>query len=312
MHYIRIGASLVLVFLWVLNLVFGAYSIPFWVLPTLALALIVPWRGMLFMCLYKAGIHKPKRRKLAAPLAKSWPAFSAFLKATQPDGNPRNAQSISLLLQNLYCYNEDVSAQIAFLQSQTADVIALCEVNSQMLNALPQLKAAYPHQCTVLIADSALGYSMTLLSKVPFKHTRTDANGRMVHYEIYHPHGTFHFVHLHPHAPFTLRRTDKRNAITNLVRHVKTPYPIVVGGDFNNVVWDVHVRGICEAQGLKSAALPMATLPAEYSLFGRTIKLPPVAPFDFVLISERTNVHTAKAMRCPNTDHFGFEVSFSF
>lgn len=311
MHYIRLGVSLVFALVWLLSLVFMLPAFPYWALLLTAITLMTPWRGILFMCLYKAGIHQLKWRKRLAPLAKIWPAFGAFLKAEKPEETAPCTPSINILLLNLYTYNEDVSAQVDFLKQQQADVLALCEVNSKMHAAFNQFKGEYPYQYTIPITDTVLGYSMAILSKVPLKHVRSDANGRMVHYEVYHPNGTFHFVHLHPHAPFTPQRTDKRNAITDLVRNVKTPYPIVVGGDFNNVPWDVHVRRVCKAQGLKLASLPKATLPAEYHLFGIRLKLKPVAPFDFVLLTQSATVHEARAFRAPDTDHFGYQLRFS-
>ena len=312
MHYIRLGVSLVCAVIWLLSLVLSLPGSPYWLLLFTAIALMTPWRGILFMCLYKAGIHQPKWRRKLAPLAKHWPAFEVFLNAEKPKGNPNNKPNIKMLLLNVYTYNKDVTAQVNFLKKQKADVLALCEVNNKMRKAFAQLKSMYPHQYVVRITDSVLGYSMAILSKVPLKHVKTDANGRMVHYEVYHPNGTFHFVHLHPHAPFTPQRTDKRNAITDMICDVKTPYPIVVGGDFNNVPWDVHVRKVSKAQGLKLASLPKATLPAEFRLLGVCLKLLPVAPFDFVLLPQKAIVHKASAFRAPDTDHYGYRVSFSF
>ena len=312
MHYIRLGVSLVCAVVWLLSILLALPGAPYWLLLLTTIAMMTPWRGILFMCLYKVGIHQPKWRTKLAPLAQRWPAFAAFLKAEKPQGIPlQKVPSINLLLLNVYTYNEDIAKQVGFLKKQTADVIALCEVNSKMHAALAQLKAEYPHQCMIAISDTVLGYGMAILSKVPVKHVKTDANGRMVHYEVYHPHGTFHFVHLHPHAPFTPQRVDKRNAITDLVRHVKSPYPVVVGGDFNNVPWDVHVRKVCQAQGLKVASLPLATLPAEHRFFKWTFKLVPVAPFDFALVPEGATVYTAQALRAPDTDHLGYQLSFS-
>ena len=266
----------------------------------------VPWRGLFIM-----GLYMLRARDIGAErfgrLTESWPALKYFAEARPPRTPPKHIPSKALKLVTLNAFHPstDLAPKADFCAAQNADVISIVEARPEWQQlAAQKLYNRYPFQQLTRVASNYGHYYMLLLSKHPFVRTHIADEGRIVHYQVHAPQGTFHLVQVHPFSPFTPDRLMARNRAIRTIASLKTALPVVIMGDFNNVPWHSAVKYVTDTMNLHVAGLPEPTFPAAHIVpGGLTARTLPVVPFDFILVPHGAKVLYAATHRVAGTDH---------
>lgn len=280
----------------------------------LTLLLWVPWRGLFLTWVYFQHRKEAGLGKRLTFLAEFLPAlmFYSHYRPAHHDHPQNKDESLLLVTLNAYEPNKKIAPKAEFLIDLEADFVTVSEVNDKWELILANLKHTYPYQKLTRAQDSTKNYHMLLLSKFPAKVIKKRASGRIVHYEIQTPQGPVYLVQLHPCAPFTPRRTLKRDQSIKALGAIKTSLPLIIMGDFNCVPWHKEVRRVLAAQELTLAGLPEPTYPSLQKVNSRrSVNLKPFAPLDYILIPQEAKLLNQQTHRVPETDHLAVSATIT-
>lgn len=285
-------------------------SLAMWTVPVTAGGLMLlwfPWRGLLMLLLYNRKTGR-WRWPLMAVLA-TLLGLVLYLRVQPPEerhmpAHPQDPNTLRIASLNALHPNENLAPKVAFVRSANADVMSIVEARPSWVDELPLLADVYPHQQVTPVASNYGTYNMILLSKHPFRRVLVQDEGRIVHYDVDGPTGTFRLVQVHPFSPLTPVRHLARNAAIEELAQVETTLPVVITGDFNTVPWQRNIKRLMARFDLKMAGVPEPTFPAyRVVFFGRQWWIPPMVPLDYVLVPQSTRVLASGVYYVPQTDH---------
>jgi endonuclease/exonuclease/phosphatase (EEP) superfamily protein YafD len=281
----------------------------------LLLVLWFPWRGIAMLFLYNKQTQRIR-----------WPAlaFLAFimggliyLRVQEPENPPTFEQqmppeALRLASLNALHPNANLAPKLDFIRETHPDIMSIVEARTDWEKELPPLASTYPYHFVTRVASNYGTYDMILLSKYPTRRVLVQDEGRIVHYDIDGPRGTFRLVQVHPFSPVTPARHLARNAALAALAQVETTLPVVITGDFNTVPWQRDIKALMAHFDLKMAGWPAPTFPAyRMTGLGHEWILPPMVPLDYVLTPNGTTVHTSRTVHVPETDHLGVVVDIT-
>lgn len=266
-----------------------------------------PWRGLLMLLIYN---NKTDRwRWPVVALLSAVLGAIIYLRVQQPESasfppHPIEADVMRIASLNALHPNDNLGPKVKFILETNPDVMSIVEARPDWDKYLPRLARQYPNQIVTQVASNYGDYSMILLSKYPVRRVLIQDEGRIVHYDVDGPNGTFRLVQVHPYSPLTPARHLARNAALDSLSKVETDLPVVITGDFNTVPWQRNIQNLMTRFGLKMAGLPQPTFPAyRVAFYGRQWRVVPVAPLDYVLVPENTQVLASDVRYVPATDH---------
>ncbi|MEZ0260091.1 MAG: endonuclease/exonuclease/phosphatase family protein [Alphaproteobacteria bacterium] len=213
-----------------------------------------------------------------------------YMKARAP--KPGN---FKILQANMLKSNTDPALLQKLVEAENPDIIACCEVSTEMAIGLRAMEKNYPHQ---QLALDESGYGVALLSKFPFasienmkpptaRATSIAANIRNIT-----------FVALHTVTP--IADIAARDAeLAALAERFRGAAPLVVLGDFNATPWCPAMRRLCAALRLRNARLGLGISPTWPLWLPRALRL----PIDHVLVSHGIPVESFAAGPSTGSDH---------
>jgi len=239
---------------------------------------------------------------LAAVLAASRsPAYASLMLATailnaawvlpwyfggRAEGGP--GQSLKLLHANVLSSNREHERFIRLVHEEKPDLVVVQEVSNQWAHALEALQDDYPYRVVeprrgnfgiALLSRFALVSSSVVASpplSYPTLVAQIDVGGR-----------TLTVVTTHPTIPVKRPMFESRNEQLASIPGVVTgaPGPVVLVGDLNTSLWDLHYRKLEADTGLVNARrgfglrptwptfLPVAMIPIDHALVSRDIRV---------------------------------------
>lgn len=216
-----------------------------------------------------------------------------------------DANTIRLLVANVYMENTQTPKVWALAKKYEPDVVLVLEANQRWQNELAPMEASYPYRIFHPL-DNA--YGLLLYARLPMRYhelrflIQDDIPSVYVQFEL--PSGQvvhFYGVHPMPPSPTEHYRSTERDAELLLVGKEarKRQEPVIVAGDLNDVAWSHTTRLFQRISGLLDPRIGRGfynTFNARY-FFLRW-------PLDHVFVSHHFRLQ--KIRRLPNcgSDHF--------
>lgn len=218
-------------------------------------------------------------------------------------------RSFSILIFNVYQYNEKYEEVSKMLKEEDADVVLLVEVDQKWQDALEHLP--YPHIVDVAKDNT---YGMLLLSKfviydyeirhivekdVPSIMAKIDINGSLVR---------LYGIHPKPPVPGENESSYPKDLeVTLLAREIsKAPHPhTIVAGDLNDVPWSKNSKFFIKHTELKDPRIGRG-------LFGTFPSYFPIKiPLDHVFCSSDFGVIDIQKLPSCGSDHHPLLIRFA-
>ena len=230
------------------------------------------------------------------------PLYSSDDLAT--DGEP-----FKLVHANVRSSNTDYDRLVDFVNEVQPDVVFLQEVTSDWVAGTRTLLADYPYT----YAEPRQGnFGIAAFSKTPFdsiRHLDSPPLGHPTIVATLTVNGTrLNIISSHPTIPLGRNLYEARNEQLDSVVELlgQTTGRVVLLGDFNASIWDMHFRRLQESAGLKSVRQGFGVLPSwpTYMPFA-------MIPIDHALVSESISVTDARTGSSIGSDHLPLVVTLS-
>ncbi|WP_162233717.1 endonuclease/exonuclease/phosphatase family protein [Sphingomonas sp. Leaf17] len=147
----------------------------------------------------------------------------------------------SVLSLNVYQYNTDYARTIALIDREDPDILLLLETGSKWAVALEPVLRRYPHRVDRPLDNT---YGLMFATRLPMTKGRIGAiiekETPSVFASLTTRGGTpFNYIGLHPRPPLPGQDTEARDAEIAIAagRARAMKYPVLAGGDFNDVAW---------------------------------------------------------------------------
>lgn len=243
------------------------------------------------------------------PYTRLWPPSVAHTESI----------NLRLLITNLDVRNSDPPRTSNTIENLDTDVILLIELDETLKADLAGVRDQYPHRIEV-IRDEGLG--IALWSKHPIiddeiKHLVSDRRASIHCTLKITDERRVRFIGLHPTPPALLVQqhdtsderydSDIRDAELVLVARAvaehasqRSPDPIIVAGDFNDVAWSSTTRRFQALSALKDPRIGRGLLNTYHADY------PPLRyPLDHIFLSDGIKVGHISRIHIPGSDHFG-------
>lgn len=236
--------------------------------------------------------------------------YTVLHPTTVPRMPKGSTPHISILIHNVYQYNDKYDALIAQVERCTPDVLLLLETDSNWDNAMQPLSEIYPYATKEIRDDT---YGIMLLSKVKpnyssILHLVSDSIPAA---EMILPIGdtTLQILGIHPKPPVpgeAETSIPKEREILSAARRMmesREPNQLVIG-DLNDVAWSDVSKEFRKITGFSD--------PREGRGFYSTFPtyLPMRIPLDHVFCSPGMHIVDFKKLKHVGSDHFPVYVSF--
>lgn len=235
--------------------------------------------------------------------------FAIDFKRHVKQVNETTDHSFTILIFNVYQYNEKYEEVAKMLEEKDADVVLLVEVDQKWQDALEHLP--YPHIVDVAKDNT---YGMLLLSKFPYSDfeiryivekdvpsvmAKIDINGSLI--RIY-------GIHPKPPVPGENESSYPKDLeVTLLAREIsKEPHPhTIVAGDLNDVPWSQNSKFFIKHSELKDPRIGRG-------LFGTFPSYFPIKiPLDHVFCSSDFGVIDIQKLPSSGSDHHPLLIRFA-
>lgn len=156
---------------------------------------------------------------------------------------------------NVLSTNPQQADVAQWLRAQNADVVALIEANARWNTTADSLRDLYPYQYRL---DHAGNFGQMLFSRIPLENAQTipaqsELEAEMIQADITLEGKRVRFILAHPTPPLlpAIRKMGRDSQIRHIAELVKkSPYPIVVLGDFNAAPWTHIMRELRDTANL--------------------------------------------------------------
>lgn len=221
-----------------------------------------------------------------------------------------NAATARALSINVHSQNQQIDRVLAYIDSQSPDILALIEVTDKWLPALEKLRAEYPYQRREIWGNQ---FGSILLSRYPLstpQRTYGYSGVGSIPAIVDLPQGRCLLLLVHPASPVT-EHNRKWNAgtlrdIANYTTLANKDLPVLLLGDLNNSPWSNAYR-----QLLRDASLRPPDSKRVWWPTWRVISWPAAVPIDHFLLSPSLqDTHTWVG---PNvgSDHYPIGLDFT-
>ncbi len=220
------------------------------------------------------------------------------------DGEP-----FKLVHANVHFSNTDYERLIEFITEVQPDMFFLQEVTSDWVAGTKTLLADYPY---VYAVPRQGKFGIAAFSKTPFdsiRHYDSPPLGHPTIVATISVNGTqLSIISSHPTIPVGRTLYEARNEQLDSIVELlgQTTGRVVLMGDFNASIWDVHFRQLQESTGLKNVRQGFGVLPSwpTYLPFA-------MIPIDHALVSESISVTDVRTGNRIGSDHLPLVVTLS-
>jgi endonuclease/exonuclease/phosphatase (EEP) superfamily protein YafD len=174
---------------------------------------------------------------------------------------PPTTEPLRLLMANVYYYNEEPEALVAYITEQDPDIIVLVEMTSRLKGSIRPLYEAYPYQV------DGYGQENIILSRVPIRQS------------WYEQHGTrrpnaiaqftwqgqpFTVIGTHPSTPLSQRQMSQRTRTLGLLaetsRAISPQEGVIIAGDLNTTPFSPHFQTLLREGGCRMGGMGLACI----------------------------------------------------
>ena len=165
-------------------------------------------------------------------------------------------QSISIMISNVYQYNDNTKGCVQEINKANPDIVLLLETNKKWDEGTNELKEKYPYNILVPKENT---YGMLFYSKLELKDYKVDYivedDVPSIHTKVILKSGKeiiIHGVHPTPPAPGENVKSTERDKELLIVADIakKEKLPVIVIGDLNDVAWSHTTQLFLKMSGL--------------------------------------------------------------
>lgn len=167
-----------------------------------------------------------------------------------------DVKSVSVTSINVQFNNHGVQKIIDFVMEKKSDVLFLSELNERWTKALRPLEKLYPHE---FIEDPGNQFGIGIFSKFKLENCEVINIGEfgdpLVAADIKINGEVVKVITVHPVPPLDTKMLHSRNGTFAKVACMtnSSPYPVIVGGDFNSTMWSTAYKRMIRHSGLKNS-----------------------------------------------------------
>jgi len=226
-----------------------------------------------------------------------------------PKPDAAGSEELKLLHANVLSSNTQHQRLVDLVAAEDPDMIFLQEITDHWLLGLEPLVQDYPF--TYASARSG-NFGIAVYSRIPFDsvshvdsppfgYPTITATARIGERDVT-------LISSHPTIPLGKQMYTARNQQTSSLLDLlqAADRPVVLLGDLNATVWDMHLRKLTHSAGLANARQGFGVLPTWPTFM-------PIAmiPIDHVLVSEGISVTSMKTAKSIGSDHLPLIVTLS-
>lgn len=222
-------------------------------------------------------------------------------------------QSVSIMISNVYQYNDNTSGCLQEVCKAEPDIVFLLETNKKWDEGTRELNEKYPYHILVPQENT---YGMLLYSKLELKDYKVDYivedDVPSIHTKVVLKSGKeviLHGVHPTPPAPGENIKSTERDKELLLVADIakEEKLPVIVIGDLNDVAWSHTTKLFLKMSGLLDPRRGRGffnTFHARYPFLR--------FPLDHAFISTDFKLNAIKRLNNFGSDHFPIYISIQY
>lgn len=222
----------------------------------------------------------------------------------------QNAPTVRALSINVHSGNKEIDRVLAYIDSQSPDILLLIEVTGAWIPTLERLRTEYPYEARQIWGNN-LG--ATILSRYPltraprqYGYSGAGSIARIV--EL--PQGRCLLLAVHPISPLTERAWKwNTNTLRDLQQYVikaRVDQPVLLLGDLNNSPWSHSFRQLLQQSGLRPPDSKRIWWPTWY-----TVSWPAAIPIDHFLLSPELQDTNTWVGPNVGSDHYPIGLDFA-
>ena len=234
------------------------------------------------------------------------PALIPYL--IRSNAQPSRDPVLTMLVLNVHTKNTKREDVVHVLQTRSADVIGVLEVNQVWADALATLSVEYPYTVFEPRDDN---FGLALLSKRPLSQVKSDALQRNQPPTIIAqieagPHKVLLSL-THPVPPISTESFNLRNSQLDSIASMLSDEPMsVLMGDLNCSPWSPFFERLLRNGRLRDTRKGVGLLPTWPSQFPLLL-----TPIDHILVGQRIVSSSLESVSIPGSDHRGLFAQVS-
>jgi len=222
-------------------------------------------------------------------------------------------QSISIMISNVYQYNNNTNGCLQEVKKANPDIVFLLETDKKWEEGTKELKEKYPYHILVPKENT---YGMLFYSKLELKDYKVDYivedNVPSIHTKVVLKSGKeiiIHGVHPTPPAPGENIKSTERDKELLIVADIakEEKLPVIVIGDLNDVAWSHTTKLFLKMSGLLDPRRGRGffnSFHARYPFLR--------FPLDHAFISPDFKLNAIKRLSNFGSDHFPIYISVQY
>ena len=242
-----------------------------------------------------------------------FPYLPVYPKQVQTVNSKNDADSIRILISNVYMENEETGKLVNLINDKSPDVVFLAEVNEFWTNSVSEIENDFAH--TVLRPQDNT-YGMALYSKLELVEPKVkyivEDDVPSIHTTVKLRSGKeikLHCLHPRPPAPTESESSAERDAELLIVGKEieQTDDPTIVCGDLNDVAWSQTTTLFQKISGLLDPRIGRGLFNSFHA------KIPFLRmPLDHVFHSNDFRLIEMKRMSSIESDHFPIFIAINY
>jgi endonuclease/exonuclease/phosphatase (EEP) superfamily protein YafD len=217
--------------------------------------------------------------------------------------------TLRLLLSNVKTDNTEYGRLLELVRLERPDIIILEEVNQDWIDALGEIRAAYPHYLEYPESDN---FGIAVYSRLPVRSLEVKMLGEIkvasIHAELEHDGATWHILGTHPVPPsgkdYWQWRNDQLSKMADYLRGLDGH--VVLIGDLNMTQWSHYFGKLERDSGLRDGSKGSG-LSISWPAF-----FPPLGiPIDHCFVSAGIGVCDRRTGKSVGSDHFPVVVDLA-
>lgn len=249
------------------------------------------------------------RRPRTAAVFGAFAALNAFAVLPFPRGDeakPSSTRALKIVYANVQTENTDPAPLLALIAAESADVIALLEINARWDDDLSRaLGPDFPHRFVLPSEDN---FGLALYSRLPLADKTTEylasPDFASLAATVRTPAGEMRLLLIHPPPPgdaFNIRLRDRQiAALGRWDAQDGHAAPTIILGDFNATPWCPPLAALLDESRLRLASRGHSIYAATWPTHLPQLRI----PIDHVLLGGRVRVKDFRVGPAIGSDHF--------